>query len=107
VHDHECDEWYDCNDHEEECIVEETPMKGVMYNASAQGSPPCLELVEYMCPNSLDLILILLPFSSLPLSPEHHSSKHMDYHVMCDLTSDFGHMDTLFDMLKGNVVDAI
>ena len=56
VRDHECDECYDCNDDKDECIAEETPLGESCGMLVHKVFPPCLELIEYIFPNPLDLI---------------------------------------------------
>ena len=69
--------------------------------------PPCLGLVKYMSSNHLDSIPISLACSSPSPCPEHHLSRPIDYHVMCNLSLDLGYIDHLFDMNKGNVLYVI
>jgi len=64
VYDPDCDEWYDCNDDDEECLFEENPLGGSYGMLVHEVSPPCLELVEYTSLNPLDLV----PMSLTPLS---------------------------------------
>ena len=46
---------------------------------------PCLELVKYISPNSLEVSLTSLTYSLPSPFPEYCLSKFMDYHVMFDL----------------------
>jgi len=36
---------------------------------------------------------------------KHRLSRPIDYHVICDPTLNIGHVDHLFDILKGVVLD--
>jgi len=69
--------------------------------------PLYLEVVEYMSPNTLELIPTFFTCSSPSPSPEYHSSRAMDHLMMYDISLDLGHVDNLFDMLKGNMLDVI
>ena len=99
-HDHECDEWYGCNDDEKECIVEEIPLGESCGMLVHVVSPPCLELVEYMSPIPLNLMPTSLNCSSTTPSLKRHSSRPPDYHVMCNLSLDLGHVNNYFHMLS-------
>ena len=58
-------------------------------------------------PNTFSMILASLICSTPSHSLELHPCNPIDYHVMCGLSLDLGHVDHLFDMLQGNMLDVI
>jgi len=74
VHDHDCEGWYNYNDYEK-CIVEDTPLGESCGMLVHEVPPSCLKLIEYMSPDSFDLIPTSLTCSLRSPPLEHHSAS--------------------------------
>jgi len=67
-------------------------------------SPPYLELIEYLSPNSLDLIPTSLTCSPTSLSSMYEFLRIIHSCVSNDVNVDSGLMDNLFNMLKEDLI---
>jgi len=96
VYDHKHDEWYGHNVDGEECIVEETILEKSHEVIEHEVPYPCLQLVEYISPNPLNLNPASLTCLPLPPSPTDTFLRPLPSFVINDINVDSGLIDNFF-----------
>jgi len=107
MHNHKCNEWYHYDVDKEECMVEKTLLGESSEEIVHEVSPLCLELVEYIYCNSLNLITVSSTFPPPFLTLMYKFLRRLGSFMINDADVDSRLLETYFDMQKQNVSDVI